>query len=126
MEFNNPFSLLSRFGKSVWITKYPDSQMPNLDNLLANYVFSQIQTWIKAKPIVEFNNPFSLLSRFGKSVWITKYPDSQMPNLDNLLANYVFSQIQTWIKAKPIVEFNNPFSLLSRFGKSVWITKYPD
>jgi len=39
---------------------------------------------------VEFNNPFSLLSRFGKSVWITKYPDSQMPNLDNLLANYVF------------------------------------
>ena len=83
---------------------------------LPKLVFSWTQTWIRVKTTVEFNNPFSLLSRFGKSVWITKYPDSQMPNLDNLLANYVFSQIQTWIKAKPTVEFNNPFSLLSRFG----------
>ena len=83
---------------------------------LPKLVFSWTQTWIRVKTTVEFNNPFSLLSRFGKSVWITKYPDSQMPNLDNLLANYVFSQIQTWIKAKQTVECNNPFSLLSKFG----------
>ena len=48
----------------------------------------QASTWIFRKP--RGCTLFYLLSRFGKSVWITKYPDWQTPNLDNLLAKTGF------------------------------------
>ena len=48
----------------------------------------QASTWIFRKP--RGCTLFYLFSRFGKSVWITKYPDWQTPNLDNLLAKTGF------------------------------------
>jgi len=79
-----------RFGKLVCIFRYPDCQLPIWIIYLPKLAFFQIQSWIRAKTTMEFNNLFSLLSRFGKSVCITRYPDLQIPNLDNLLANTGF------------------------------------
>ena len=53
--------------------------------------------WILKKPASSwiFRKPrrctlFSLISRFGKSLWVFRYPVSQIPNLDNFLTRIGF------------------------------------
>ena len=71
---------------------------------LPKLVFSWTQTWIRVKTTVEFNNPFSLLSRFGKSVWITSFTSLI---LDRLVFVYKLNTMQIHIRLMSMDRLNS-------------------